>query len=632
VTSAAHELPSDPDALRVLALQQQQEIDTRDAKIDAQAAQIRQLEEYVRLLRHQRFGRTSEQTSRLQLGLFNEAEVAADAAEKEDAPDGVEVAAHTRRPHGRRPLPAFLPRVEIVHDLPEAEKVCAADGTALVRIGEEVCEQLEIIPATIRVLRHVRPKYACPGCHTGIRVAALPPQPIPKSLASPALLAHVAVAKYVDALPLHRQETILGRIGIELPRATLASWMVRAGELVQPLVNLLRDELLAGGLAQCDESPFQVLKEPGKAATSLSYLWAQRSLARGAPVVLFDYDPSRSGRVPERLFEGFEGVIQTDGYEGYTAVGQRPGIVHVGCWAHARRKFDATPEERTRLRAERSRPVVEALRRWLDDACRASRRRRSRARRSPISTTNGRSSSPSSTTAASRSTPISSRTRSGPSSSAARTGSSPTPSAAPTPAPTSTASSRPPRPTGSSPTPTSATSSPRSRAPPRSPTSRPCSRATSTHPTCTTYAKHTQRRNGVRLRTVERTAAETGVSARTRRDRLRALCTALDALVVLGRGARLRRSVGPGGVTAWQRRAARSRTLRRPWPGRTAKSRNPRSARSAKSLRTCCACSSRSGCRDSATSTCTRCSTSAAPPSSIPACPAPIPGARSRTD
>lgn len=415
VTSPARELPDDVDALRALAMQQQAELDAqsdalaeRARRIDAQAAQIRQLEEYLRLLRHQRFGRTSEQTSRLQLGLFNEAEVLADAAEKEEEPAGIEVAAHTRSPHGRKPLPAFLPRVEIVHDLPAAEKVCAADGSPLVRIGEEASEQIEIIPATIQVLRHVRPKYACPVCHEGVHTAPLPPQPIPKSLASPALLAHVAVAKYVDALPLHRQEALLSRIGIELGRATLAHWMVRAGELVQPLVNLLRDDLLAGGVVQCDETPFQVLKEPGKPATSLSYLWVQRSLARDAPVVLYDYDPSRSGRVPERLFAGYAGVLQTDGYEGYTAVGQRPGVVHVGCFAHARRKFDealkgmhgaarkatsrkesvalqglgwiqklyaieksakdATPEERQRLRNERSRPILIALRHWLDDA------------------------------------------------------------------------------------------------------------------------------------------------------------------------------------------------------------------------------------------------------------------------
>lgn len=400
------ELPEDVDALRAFVLEQQREIETHRERIELQATQIRQLEEYVRLLKHHRFGRTSEQADPAQRGLFNEAEVLADAAEKDDEPAGVEVAAHTRSPRGRKPLPAFLSRVEIVHDLADAEKVCATDGTALVRIGEETSEQLEIIPATIQVLRHVRPKYACPACHAGVRVAPPPPQPIPKSLASPALLAHVAVSKYVDALPLHRQETMLTRIGVDLPRATLAHWMVRAGELVQPLVNLLRDDLLASGVVQCDETPFQVLKEPGKPATSLSYLWVQRSL--DAPVVLYDYDPSRSGRVPERLFEGFQGVLQTDGYEGYTAVGQRPGVVHAGCFAHARRKFDealkgmrgaerkarsrkesvalqglgwiqklyvieksakdATPDERRRIRDERARPLLASLRCWLDDA------------------------------------------------------------------------------------------------------------------------------------------------------------------------------------------------------------------------------------------------------------------------
>jgi transposase len=413
VTSAAREIPEDVDALRALVLHQRAELAAqgevlaeKSERIDTLAAQIRQLEEYVRLLKHHRFGRTSEKADPAQRGLFNEAEVLVDAIEKEHKPAGVEVAAHTRSPRGRKPLPDFLPRVEIVHDLPEAEKVCATDGTPLVRIGEETSEQLEIIPATIQVLRHVRPKYACPACHAGVHVAPPPLQPIPKSLASPALLAHVAVSKYVDALPLHRQETMLARGRSTPMRATLAHWMVRADELVQPLVNLLRDDLLASGVVQCDETPFQVLKEAGKPATSLSYLWVQRSL--DAPVVLYDYDPSRSGRVPERLFEGFQGVLQTDGYEGYTAVGQRPGVVHAGCFAHARRKFDealkgmrgaerkaksrkesvalqglawiqklyaieksakdATPAERQHLRDERARPILASLRRWLDDA------------------------------------------------------------------------------------------------------------------------------------------------------------------------------------------------------------------------------------------------------------------------
>jgi len=401
VSIAPIELPEDLESLRELAHRQQREL-------AEQAEQIRWLEEYVRLLKHQRFGRRSEQASDEQLRMFNEAEAAAGVAEEEEAPEAeISVAAHTRRPRGRKPLPAWIPRVEILHDLSEAEKVCEADGQALEVIGQEILEQLEFIPATVRVLRHVRPKYACPRCRTGIRVAPLPPQPIPKSVASPALLAHVAVSKYADGLPLYRQEGMLKRGGIDLPRATLSHWMVRAGELVQPLVNLLREELLASGFVQCDETRFQVLKEPGKPATSQSYLWAQRG-GPETPLVLFDYDPSRSGEVPKRLLEGFQGILQTDGYEGYAAVASQPGIVHVGCWAHCRRKFTEalkaqsasqkrkrslkesqalrglgfiqklyqierqavgkSPAERQKLREERSEPVLEAMRRWLDEA------------------------------------------------------------------------------------------------------------------------------------------------------------------------------------------------------------------------------------------------------------------------
>ncbi len=253
------------------------------------------------------------------------------------------VAAHTRAKRGRRPLPAWMPREEILHDLPEEEKVCPQDGTALVEIARESSEQIEFVPATARVLVHVRPKYGCPRCKTGVRIAPLPPQPIPKSLASPSLLAYVAVSKYADALPLYRQEAMLARLGIDLSRATLASWMVRAGELMQPLVNRMREEILDSGFVQCDESRFQVLREPGKPAESLSYVWVQRGGPVDHPLVLYEYDPSRSAEVPKRLFEGFQGVLQTDGYEGYGAIGREPGIVHVGCWAHARRKFtDAT--------------------------------------------------------------------------------------------------------------------------------------------------------------------------------------------------------------------------------------------------------------------------------------------------
>lgn len=391
------ELPQDPEALRELALRQQ-------SQIDAQAEELRVLREYIRLLKHHRFGRRSEKGFEGQERLFNEAESAAEAAGVE-ADAEISVEAHTRRKRGRQALPAWIPRIEILHDLPESERRCATDGTRLERIGEETSEQLEFIPAKLRVLRHVRPKYACPTCRSGIHSAPLPPQPIPKSLASPTLLAHVAVSKYADGLPLYRQEGMFRRLGIELPRASLANWMVKTGELVQPLVNLLRDELLSSGFVQCDETRYQVLKEPGKAATSQSYLWVQHAPDRA--IVLYDYDASRSAEVPKRLFAGFAGFLQTDGYEGYGAIGREPGIVHVGCWAHARRKFaealqaqrssakkkrsskeskalqglafiqklykierqvqERPPDDRHRIRQERSRPVMEKLRAWLTE-------------------------------------------------------------------------------------------------------------------------------------------------------------------------------------------------------------------------------------------------------------------------
>ena len=396
-------LPDDVEALREIIRQQQ-------AQIEQKTELISTLEEYLRLLKRKHFGTSSERTPVDQLGLFNEAEamVAADKAMADtDQPETV-VAAHTRKKSGRKPLPDMLPRVEIVHDLPEDEKVCAHDGHVLEEIGREVSEQLEIIPATIQVLRHIRPKYACPQCKTGIQIAPVPPQPIPKSFASAGLLAHVATSKYVDALPLYRQEGMLRRLGIDLPRATLANWMIKSGQLVVPLVNLIRDQLVGGDYLQCDETRFQVLKESGKPAQSQSYLWVLRGGTEEQPLLLYDYDPSRSSEVPMRLLEGFQGFLQTDGYEGYTAIGSMGGVIHVGCWAHARRKFDEalraqgknqkkgskrskkqgkaeqglrfigklyriereaaemSAEERHRIRDERSRPLVDALRDWLD--------------------------------------------------------------------------------------------------------------------------------------------------------------------------------------------------------------------------------------------------------------------------
>jgi transposase len=278
-----------------------------------------------------------------QLGLFNEAEALAEEAWEADtaaeAPDTVEVPAHTRRRGKRAPLPEHLPRVDIVHELPEAERVCPHDGGVLERFAEELTEQLDIIPAKVQVLRHRRAKYRCACCGEHLVTAPLPTQPVPKSQASPGLLAYVATSKYVDALPLYRQAKSFTRIGLDLPRQTLARWMLACGELVWPLINLYRDALLALPYVHADETTVQVLKEPGRSATSKSYLWCQASGIAERPIVLFDYDPSRASTVPQRLLAGFAGYLHTDGYEGYNALVRENAITQLYCFAHARRYF-----------------------------------------------------------------------------------------------------------------------------------------------------------------------------------------------------------------------------------------------------------------------------------------------------
>ena len=420
---ASTALPSSVDALQELVVQQQTQLDANQtqldanrtqldanqAQLDALQEQVSFLEEWNRLLRSQRFGARSEKIPPEQGRLFNEAELEAAADDSELVEAEVEVPAHTRRQRGRRPLPDFLPVEEHLHDLSEAEKVCGKDPEhRLVEIGRETADQLKFIPATVAIVRHIRPKYACPKCKDGVRIAAMPKLPIPKSLATPSLLAHVATSKYVDALPLYRQEKIFARLGVDLARGTLASWMVKMGELVEALVERVRNEIRSGSFVQADETPFQVLKEPGKSPQSQSYLWVLRGGVREHPLVYYEYDPSRSAEVPKRLLRGFQGFLQTDGYEGYTALGAEPGIVHVGCWAHTRRKFDealrgqgkskkkgakrtakesrarqalsqiqalyrierelkeASPEERHAERQARSKPLLEKLRLWLD--------------------------------------------------------------------------------------------------------------------------------------------------------------------------------------------------------------------------------------------------------------------------
>ncbi len=337
---ATDHLPDDIDGLKSLVLELQ--------KQNAQQSQfIEQLLEQMRLSRHHRFGSSSERASADQMALaFNEAEAVAGTAQEDEESaidaddDRLTVSSYRRSRGGRRPLPPELPRVEVVHALSGEACTCEACQAPLEVMGEKVSEQLDLIPARVQVLRHVRKTYRCPDCEGRITTAPRPAQPIPRSNASPGTLAQVAVAKYADGLPLYRQEQRLKRIGVELPRSTLASWMVRAGTLVQPIVNLLRERMFAYPVLAMDETRIQVLKEPGKTAQSQSYLWVQRGGPPRRPILLYDYDPSRSREVPKRLLGEYAGFLQTDGYEGYAEVCAGNRITQLGCWAHARRKFD----------------------------------------------------------------------------------------------------------------------------------------------------------------------------------------------------------------------------------------------------------------------------------------------------
>lgn len=313
------------------------------ARLAAREERIKLLEEENRWLKAQLFGRSSEQTPVAdrhpdQGWLFNEAEALAQAAVS--APESVTIPAHERAKRGRKPLAADLPRVEVLHDLAAHEKVCPRDGTPLERIGEECSEQLDFKPAQLRVLRHIRPKYACPCCRQGVQIAPVPPALFPKSLASPALLAHITTAKFVDGLPLHRQEAQFARLGVTLGRATMAGWMIRLGGThVVPLINLLQEQMFEHPLIHCDETRLTVLKSD-KAPASDHWMWVRASGPPGRRVVLFDYDASRGGAVPLRLLDGYRGILLTDGYEPYTTVAAAYGLVHAGCMAHARRRFD----------------------------------------------------------------------------------------------------------------------------------------------------------------------------------------------------------------------------------------------------------------------------------------------------
>jgi transposase len=323
-------LPDDPQALKGIIADFQK--------------QVASLEEKVAFLQKAIYGAKSEKRpEQIENHLFLPGFHEQGLSEEPSRAETVTVPEHTRKKRGRKPIPESLPREDIVHDLPDDEKVCAC-GSALTHIGEEVSEKLDYVPAKLQVERHIRLKYACRSCEGveseqgAVKIAPMPPQLIPQGIVTPGLLAHILVAKFVDALPFYRQEKQFQRLGVDLSRSTMVSWAMSVATTCEPLVGLFKEELLANYILNLDETTVQVLNEQGRSNTSKSYMWAFLGGDPDAPTVLFEYHPSRSRKALEFL-QDYTGYIQTDGYRGYEALGESPGVIHVGCLAHVRRKF-----------------------------------------------------------------------------------------------------------------------------------------------------------------------------------------------------------------------------------------------------------------------------------------------------
>ncbi len=292
---------------------QGQALESREAQLKEQSALIEKLKFELARLKRWRFGKSTEGLSAEQLALWEtelDGDIAAlqarlDALEGEKNRAGKAADEHKRQPK-RRPLPDSLPRVEVLHDL--ASKDCPACGQGLQRIGEEVSEQLDIIPAKFFVRRHVRPKYCCRHCEK-LHTAALPAQPIDKGIAAPGLIRHVAAAKYLNHLPLYRQEAEFKRMGVAIPRSTMAGWFGELEVLLDPLVGRIIETLIAERLLHADEIPVPVL-DPGAGKTATGYLWAYRSGPWSTlQTVAFDFAMSRASQWPTRFLKPFTGTM-----------------------------------------------------------------------------------------------------------------------------------------------------------------------------------------------------------------------------------------------------------------------------------------------------------------------------------
>ena len=355
-------------------------------------------------LSQQRQYAASSEKNLLQQDLFDEVGSYEEETREQDQSEVIDVPTHQRTQPKRKPLPAHFPREEVIHDVEENQKICNC-GCQKERFGEEVTEQLNIVPPKFSVIRHIRPKYACKRCELGVAIAPIPNLLLPKSMASPSLVAFTLINKYCDHIPLYRQESIWARYGIELPRNTLCGWLLSVADLCEPLWELLRKQVLSDDYCQTDETRVQVMNEPGRKNTQQSYVWVYRGGGKKQKVVVYDYQETRSGQHARDFLQGFMGYLQTDGYKGYDWADDIETIVHLGCMAHARRPFaelvkmlkkpgkahqafafiqklyliekkardnGLSPKNRKQLRLKESVPILNKLKAWLEKTVRGS--------------------------------------------------------------------------------------------------------------------------------------------------------------------------------------------------------------------------------------------------------------------
>ena len=355
MTRLPNHLLHDPEALIALLNKQQREIDLLNQKVDRQDKTlqkkahtllkkdeaIERLQARINDLLNHRFGKRSEKFNPDQFQLFNEAELQAELNTPDESTDEsteVEIKGHKRRRRkSSHALPAHLPRVDVHHELDPEDRLCGC-GEVLEQIDEEVLEQLAIVPQQYYVIRHRRAKYAC-SCKQCIRTATMPAQPLPASQASPQIIAHAMVSKYLDGMPLYRQEKAADRNGVVLLRGKLARWLIDASAVFIPLLNLLIDTFFSHDIAQSDDTGIQVLKEDGRQAHQQSALWIRRGGPPDKPVVLVDYEVSKSGETAYRLLSEFRGTLVCDGAPNFNASVRRNGLLVALCNDHARRRF-----------------------------------------------------------------------------------------------------------------------------------------------------------------------------------------------------------------------------------------------------------------------------------------------------